>query len=158
MSLAEAKKSSELKQMQQEKEKDVRAGLQLEEMKIRRMNAEARLLNARVRAKRLGDNENYPNEMKAVPQPRKDIDDFVFRKFQMIERLEDYIQEEKERLLNIMSGSKREPDFSKDSPKSLEIGDRYLKKYYFRLLTKAVSNVKLLPEPTCKRKAQNCAL
>ncbi|WP_059051363.1 hypothetical protein [Paenibacillus senegalimassiliensis] len=117
-----------------------------EEMKIRRMNAEARLINAQIRAELL-KGKKQSNIMKSDLQSASE-NTYILKKYYKIKQLDSYIQEEKKRLLKMLGSSDGMSNLHDENKEGLDIGDRYLKKYYFGLLRENVLNMGLLPEPT----------
>ncbi|MNW46794.1 hypothetical protein D3C74_241060 [compost metagenome] len=114
-----------------------------EEMEIRRMNAEARLINARIRAELFKGREQVNSEKSAF-QP---ANNYILQKYHRIKQLENYVHEEKQRLLGLIKNPEGMLDLHDENEKSLDIADRYLKKYYFSLLRENVLKMGLLPEP-----------
>lgn len=116
-----------------------------EEMEIRRMNAEARLINARIRAE-LFKGKKQMNSGKSASQPAYG-NNYILQKYRKIKQLENYVQEEKQRLLGLVKNPEGMLDLHDENEETLDIADRYLKKYYFSLLRENVWNMELLPEP-----------
>ncbi|MGG1880329.1 hypothetical protein ABDI30_22540 [Paenibacillus cisolokensis] len=117
-----------------------------EEMEIRRMNAEARLINARIRAELLKGKKQI-NLRKSCSQSASGNNNYILQKYRKIKQLESYIKEEKQRLLELIENPGGMLDFQDENEKALDVADRYLKKYYFSLLRENVLKMGWLSEP-----------
>ncbi|GIO42271.1 hypothetical protein J41TS4_20290 [Paenibacillus apis] len=115
-----------------------------EEMEIRRMNAEARLINARIRAELFKGKKQMDSGKSASPSCGND---YILQKYRKIKQLENYVKEEKHRLLELMENPEGVFNLHLEDEQSLDIGEKYLKKYYFSLFRENVLKMGLLPEP-----------
>ncbi|WP_068786909.1 hypothetical protein [Paenibacillus phocaensis] len=110
--------------------------LQHEKLKIQRMNAEARLINAQLRAQLMSKEEKSLNEPLHDNEMKRLLEEYA-----MLEQMEQSIEAKKDELqLSILK-------YKEQSGKKLTLSDRYLKRYYFQHLRDVVLKRKMLPEP-----------